>query len=196
MIDRIEIQNFRGLQNVSLDGLRSINLIVGGNDTGKTSVLEALVLLLGDANAIHNLSTTFRTNRSGAQSHEDQDDRENFWSWLFYDQNFRNKITIAGTAGTQAKVSVRAEQRLDNQFQSAQEDVVLVRRTSPDGSPPKEMEIVRFGAHQPGVTKNGGVSPLACRVAILSTRPSNPTSDAENYNLVALLADGERRIVR
>jgi AAA15 family ATPase/GTPase len=49
MITELEIQNFRGLRDVKLTGLKSINLIVGGNDTGKTSILEALVLLLGGA---------------------------------------------------------------------------------------------------------------------------------------------------
>jgi len=48
MITRLAIENFRGLQQLVLDELRRVNLIVGGNDTGKTSVLEALVLLFGD----------------------------------------------------------------------------------------------------------------------------------------------------
>ena len=55
MITRLAIENFRGLQQVALEELRRVNLIVGGNDTGKTSVLEALVLLFGDAAAIRSL---------------------------------------------------------------------------------------------------------------------------------------------
>src|SRR5437016_289219 len=87
MITELEIQNFRGLRNVKMTGLRRANLIVGGNDTGKTSVLEALVLLFGDGSAIRNLPITFRTNQSGGQSPDDNNDRENFWPWLFYDGN-------------------------------------------------------------------------------------------------------------
>src|SRR5436309_11127692 len=95
MITRLEIENFRRFQHVVLDALRSVNLIVGGNDTGKTSLLEALVLLLGDSGALHSLPITFRTNQTGGTSTDNQnDDRENFWSWFFYDRNSDHRITI------------------------------------------------------------------------------------------------------
>ncbi|WNG52069.1 AAA family ATPase [Archangium minus] len=42
--DTLTIQRLRGLQDVELAGLGRVNLLVGGNDSGKTSVLEALSL--------------------------------------------------------------------------------------------------------------------------------------------------------
>ncbi|HET6384015.1 MAG TPA: AAA family ATPase [Armatimonadota bacterium] len=41
-LDEFNIDRFRGLQNVRLTGLGRINLLVGPNDSGKTSILEAL----------------------------------------------------------------------------------------------------------------------------------------------------------
>jgi hypothetical protein len=42
--DTLTIHRLRGLQDVELKGLGRVNLLVGGNDSGKTSVLEALAL--------------------------------------------------------------------------------------------------------------------------------------------------------
>ena len=46
-IDKIEISGFRGLERLELDELGAFNLLLGANDVGKTSVLEAISLLSG-----------------------------------------------------------------------------------------------------------------------------------------------------
>lgn len=43
----INISHFRGIEHAALDGLKQVNLIVGKNNSGKTSVLEAFFLLAG-----------------------------------------------------------------------------------------------------------------------------------------------------
>jgi hypothetical protein len=42
MFTSVRIQNFRQFRDLTLEGLGQINLITGANDTGKTSLLEAL----------------------------------------------------------------------------------------------------------------------------------------------------------
>ena len=44
ILDSLEIQNFRGLRELRIEHLGRVNLIVGKNNVGKTSVLEALRL--------------------------------------------------------------------------------------------------------------------------------------------------------
>lgn len=46
MLRRLTVQNFRGLGDFTMDGLGRINLLVGSNNCGKTSVLEAVHILL------------------------------------------------------------------------------------------------------------------------------------------------------
>ncbi|MBP0014758.1 MAG: AAA family ATPase [Roseofilum sp. SBFL] len=43
-LDTVTIHQFRGLQDLELKDLGQINLLVGMNNCGKTSVLEALLL--------------------------------------------------------------------------------------------------------------------------------------------------------
>lgn len=44
-IDSIHIDGFRGLKDFDINELKSINIIVGDNNTGKTSILEAIHIL-------------------------------------------------------------------------------------------------------------------------------------------------------
>lgn len=50
MIERFEIINYRGLQNLSLSPLQRVNLVTGPNGVGKTSLAEALWLYHGRYN--------------------------------------------------------------------------------------------------------------------------------------------------
>lgn len=49
-IDEFIIDHFRGLRDLKIEGLSQINLLVGGTNTGKTSVLEALSLFCDPLN--------------------------------------------------------------------------------------------------------------------------------------------------
>lgn len=44
------VRHFKGLESIDLEGLGSFNILVGANDVGKTTVLEALFLLTGLSN--------------------------------------------------------------------------------------------------------------------------------------------------
>ena len=45
MIETLELENYRGFKRYRVEGLRRVNLLVGKNGCGKTSILEALALL-------------------------------------------------------------------------------------------------------------------------------------------------------
>jgi predicted ATP-dependent endonuclease of OLD family len=51
MLRNITIENFRGFTKATLSNISTINVITGFNGTGKTSILEAIFLICGGANA-------------------------------------------------------------------------------------------------------------------------------------------------
>lgn len=44
-LEKVRIHGFRGLRNLSLEGLGALNILVGANNCGKTSALEAMSIL-------------------------------------------------------------------------------------------------------------------------------------------------------
>lgn len=50
MIKKLRVQNFRGLHDLAVENLRKVNLFAGQNNAGKTTLLEAIYLLLGRGN--------------------------------------------------------------------------------------------------------------------------------------------------
>jgi AAA15 family ATPase/GTPase len=51
-LKHLTITNFRGFDSLEIDGFSKINLFVGKNNTGKTSILESIFLLIGMSNPI------------------------------------------------------------------------------------------------------------------------------------------------
>jgi AAA15 family ATPase/GTPase len=84
----LTIENFRGIEKLVLTDLKRVNLLVGRNNCGKTSVLEALFLLSGMSNPqlavnIHSFRDLILTG--------DED-----FSFMFRDLDFTNPIIISG----------------------------------------------------------------------------------------------------
>ena len=48
MLRDLTILNYRCFEDFQMDGLEQINLFVGNNNSGKTSLLEAIYLLVND----------------------------------------------------------------------------------------------------------------------------------------------------
>lgn len=46
-VESINIQSFRGIRNLSIQKFGDINVLIGDNNSGKTSLLEAIMLLVG-----------------------------------------------------------------------------------------------------------------------------------------------------
>ena len=46
----IEIKNFRGSDHLKIDDFSRVNVFLGQNSSGKTSVLEAILMLAGMSN--------------------------------------------------------------------------------------------------------------------------------------------------
>jgi AAA15 family ATPase/GTPase len=51
-INSIEINNFRGFEKFHIDDFNQINILIGKNNSGKSSILEAIFLTVGMSNAV------------------------------------------------------------------------------------------------------------------------------------------------
>lgn len=202
MIRRLTIANFRGLGHVVLDDLRSVNLLVGGNNTGKTSVLEALVLLLGDGRTVGSLPSTFRSNVSGGVKARDPDDRELFWSWLFRERDPEHQMAMEALLDSgQSLTLVQKRAQVTEGPKDIHWSLVRSYPDQPQGPIPvlepagtREARVLLLGTRDFGA--GGGDSPSGLRLAVLPAGRTSPVDDAENYNHVALLAAGEDRVER
>ncbi len=76
MFAALEIENFRGFGKLALEDLGRVNLVVGKNNTGKTSLLEA-INLLARPKAIEILPGLFRANAGRVG--------DRFYGWLVRD---------------------------------------------------------------------------------------------------------------
>lgn len=55
MLDKVIIDNFRGIKSLTIDNIRQLNLFLGYNNCGKSSVLEALYLLCDPSHPINDI---------------------------------------------------------------------------------------------------------------------------------------------
>ncbi len=86
MIKNVEIQGFRGLSSLKVNDFKRINLLLGKNNCGKTSILEALFLLIGISNP--KLSVNINSFRNLDITEGDD------FRFIFSKLDFNNSITI------------------------------------------------------------------------------------------------------
>ena len=92
MLKRLQVQNFRGFNALEIDQLSGINLIAGKNNSGKTSLLEAIFLLAGGGNA----QMAINTNVIRGIESEGVPVRDFFWKQLFFNLDIEQSIKIEG----------------------------------------------------------------------------------------------------
>jgi hypothetical protein len=105
----ITINNFRCFKEFSMSSFERINLIGGKNNVGKTTLLEALFLLLGATN----ISLILKINAfRGIETFtgEAATIRETLWNHLFHDFNNQAIITVNSELGTGNKLGLTLKQ--------------------------------------------------------------------------------------
>jgi len=98
-LESLKIQNFRGFDNLEMKDFSKINVLLGENNSGKTSVLESVFLLSGMSNPQLALNINLMRRITG---------NKNALKYLFYNLETRNKPQISGvfSKDTNRKVEI------------------------------------------------------------------------------------------
>lgn len=86
MIENINIQGFRGINSLSIENFGKINLLLGKNNCGKTTVLETLFLIIGVTNPVLSRNIHFFRDLILTQTDD--------FRFLFNKLDFNTKIKI------------------------------------------------------------------------------------------------------
>lgn len=131
MIDSVEINNFRCFEQVKIEGLRTVNLIVGDNGSGKTAFLEALFVAGGMSP--ENFLRTLAWRGMGATIVFSNDSYGPIWRELFHNFDERKEASVKFTD------SEKGERWLgigyDENIQSAEYSESELRVGYPQGPP-------------------------------------------------------------
>ncbi len=84
----LRIENLRGIDKLEINDFRQVNLFVGENNCGKTTVLEALFLITG----ISNPQLPFSINQLRGLNYILGDDKEH--QLIYHKLNYENKVVI------------------------------------------------------------------------------------------------------
>lgn len=95
MLERLRVRNFRGIEDLEVNRLRRINLVAGRNDTGKSTLLEA-IFLLGSAAQPQLAVNSYVVRSKGVEIAGRESMAETFWRPLFFALNADNAIAISG----------------------------------------------------------------------------------------------------
>ncbi len=108
MIESLSAKNFRCYESLEIHGLKRINVIVGRNASGKTTLLESVFLAAGGS---PDIALRFRVWRGMGQAVQVTRDRRSFeslWKDLFFslDQSRKISLHIVGSEENTASLDI------------------------------------------------------------------------------------------
>jgi len=177
MFKDLSIESFRGFEKFRLSGLGRINLLVGGNNSGKTSVLEALELLGSDGDIRGFISQVSRRGEELWFEGEAGVRREAVISHLFHGHRPQtgSAFSIVGTNAVDSK-QLRAA-LVDYKYRSkdaSREEFFKINENNP---PYRVFEIHLLGKKEEATVESVGITE---RNSLLASGPSVRFSRSES----------------
>jgi predicted ATP-dependent endonuclease of OLD family len=174
MLKSLDIKNFRGFRDLKIESLKRVNLLTGQNNTGKTGVLEALVLLLSDPESGQRQSLPNLFRPVGG------DYNENFWKWLIYNKSAAINLQIRASFDDRDDFAVILHPKRGAPIDF---DVSIFNVNASEDIGGFHCFCGVFGQAQ---RIQGQVQRISFQPAVFSTKPSDPIQDAVAFNRVIL----------
>lgn len=183
MITNLTIENFRGLKSIMMDGLKRMTLISGKNNIGKSSILEALFLLMD-----HTSQQSFAklcSSRGAVTVGVD-----NLWEPLFYDMDtdLDIKITIVDSGIKNILRYKKDEKYLPLSKIGLPDDFLTQLRTATKNSYSLKIEFEKGKYRESGHFSTDGRNILADLV------PVSPMKDIQHMKPTRLITASSIRI--
>ena len=181
MLKSLRLQNYKRFRDLQFPASQRVNLLTGKNNCGKTSVLEAILLLLGWKESANEFAKVFRP----GQGEHLGDENEHFWKWLFPLRKLTELPRISGDILQTGSYAVALRWQEGNTQQE----------------PPSGMADVHHGPIVVSVTAKVNPAhrqveavPTGHEVTSISAQPRSPSKEAQDYARVTLKADGEEQV--
>lgn len=153
MLNSLQVTNFRTFKNLCLNRIGKVNLVVGRNNVGKTSLLEAVHLYSSD----DVLDTVVRLLRRRQEYSLEKGGRIVLFSNLFYqDAEAPAQIEIGETSGDN-KLVIRPMWRWTEEIE--QKEGIQLRRQFSSKAPPEDIELEGIEATEVLTAKRGTETP-------------------------------------
>ena len=197
MLKHLQIRNFRGFNNLNINQLSTINLIAGKNNSGKTSLLEALFLLAGAGNA----QMALNTNVIRGLEPNGMPTGEPFWKQLFFGLDMGKSIEIKGVHTLRGRLTLEivserqpsTEVPLDRTGRISETNLFDERALAFQyfrGSSKKPTKS-RIGMGQQGVEITQPATKVPFRATILLSRIRNIREDATRLGMLRRQKQGD-----
>lgn len=102
MINSLYIKNYRIFKEIHIDQFAKVNLIIGKNNVGKTSLLEAIMLSTSKKNIIYNIFQILNYRKEFLDTNLKTQKLLEILTTLFHNQNISNESIFIGVNEQQA----------------------------------------------------------------------------------------------
>ncbi len=180
MLNDLRIQNYKRFGDLNFAGFKRVNLFTGKSNCGKTSVLEAILLLLDWKSSADEFLKVFRAGKGQQLG----DEGETFWKWLFPLRNLKAKPRISGDLHGIGNYCAELQWRLENEQPKASAKMVLASHLH-------LLSLFVTSSHE-----NGQELPRQTHQAVtaIAAEPRNPSQEAQDYARVVLKSGAEDQV--
>lgn len=187
MLKSVKVRNFRVFDRLSVDHLSRVNLIGGRNNSGKTSLLEALFLLSGGGNPSLALNANVIRIPDIPMSGPRETLRETYWKPMFAELDTERVIEIEGVHTRRGPLILRISMERPNIVELPLGDSKDISAKDLHSEPPLFLSFkVGSSVAVEGRVRVTGQSiqvdqpnaPVPFNASILATRITNDQEDA------------------